>query len=167
MFQPFEKFKAAYIPKLLDLNKRYLVSQGYKAAYNHFDELHKTDILLSDYSGMGEAELHKKAVRHDPYAAILDLKNEQHVAKLQEMLAEDSQYNLYWAIVESREKTKRRLDAKYKDHIRRYLSNNTRWSIGAGEKIATVLQVIYGELHLFIKRGNQTLRVKFEDIENA
>lgn len=167
MFQPFEKFKPEYIPRLLNLNKRYLVSQTYTNSFNHFEEVHKTDILLSDYDEIGQAELHKKAVRNDKYASIIDLKNEKHIETLNKMLGSDSQYTVYWAIVKSATEVKKRLDMKYKDNIRRYLANNTNWRIGAGETVSTSLEVVFGQLHLTIKRGSQTIRVKFDDIETS
>jgi hypothetical protein len=59
------------------------------------------------------------------------------------------------------------MDLKYKDNIRRYIMKNTSWRISANEAIRPSLQVIYGELFIILKRGSQTLRVKFEDIEKA
>ena len=59
------------------------------------------------------------------------------------------------------------MDLKYKDHMRRYLMKNTTWRIDSSEAIRPSLQVIYGELFIILKRGNQTLRVKFEEIEKA
>lgn len=44
---------------------------------------------------------------------------------------------------------------------------NTTWRIGGDETIRPQLSVIFGELFIFLKRGAQVLRVKFEDIENA
>ena len=44
---------------------------------------------------------------------------------------------------------------------------NTNWRISANEAIRPSLQVIYGELFIVLKRGSQTLRVKFEEIEKA
>ena len=83
------------------------------------------------------------------------------------MLNPDSGYRLYWAIVKSIDEVKRRMDLKYKNHIRRYIMKHTTWRIDASEAIRPSLQVIYGELFIILKRGNQTLRVKFDDIEKA
>ena len=166
MFQPFEKFKTEYISRLLLLNKRYLVSQTYKNALNHFDEENRTNILLSDYDDIGLAELHRKAVRQDKYAALMDLKDEKIQAKLRSMLA-GSQYNLFWAVVMKRDETKKNLDMKYKDHIRRWIAQNTTWRVGEKETIGTSLEVTYGEFYLVIKRGSQMVRPKFEDIEKS
>ena len=166
-FQPFEKFKPQYIERLVKLKKIYLVSQTYKIGFTFFEEVAKKNILFTDYENIGLAEQHHKAVRHDKYASIINLTKEKHIKIIKSMFDENSNYEVFWAMVSDREKMKQRLDAKYKSNIRRYILNNTNWRIGANESLQTVLEIIYGEFHLTLKRGTQTLRVKFEDIEKA
>ena len=166
MFQPFELFKNEYINRLIKMDKRYLVSQSYDKAFDHFEE-RKTGILLTDYDQLGAAQIHYSAVKHDKYASIIDLNHPKHKAKILEMLHPDSEYILFWAMVKSMDDIKKRVDSKYKDHIRRYIKKHTTWRIDANEAIRPSLQVIYGELFIILKRGNQTLRVKFEDVEKA
>lgn len=148
------------------MDKKYLVSQTYDKAFDHFEET-KTDILLTDYDQLGLAQIHYSAVKNDKYASIIDLTNPKHKAKILEMLHPDSGYRLYWAIVKSIDEVKKRMDLKYKNNIRRYIMKQTTWRIDASEVIRPSLQVIYGELFIILKRGNQTLRVKFDDIEKA
>ena len=166
MFQPFELFKPEYINRLIRMDKIYLVSQSYDKAFDHFEET-KTDILFTDYDELGLAQIHYSAVKKDKYASIIDLSNPKHKAKVLEMFHADSGYRLFWAIVKSIDDVKKRMDLKYKDNIRRYIMKQTTWRIDANEAIRPTLQVIYGELFIILKRGNQTLRVKFEDIEKA
>lgn len=166
MFEPFERFKPEYITRLSRMNKIYMVSQSYHIAFDHFEES-KTDILLTDYDQLGLAQIHYSAVRQDTYASIIDLTNPKHKEKIIKMLHPDSDYRLYWAIVKSVDELKKRLNLKYKDNIHRYVMKQTSWSIGGDEVLRPSLQVIYGELFIILKRGNQTLRVKFEDIEKA
>ncbi|MEO8415223.1 MAG: hypothetical protein ABI472_16310 [Ginsengibacter sp.] len=166
MFQPFELFKNEYINRLVKMDKKYLVSQTYDKAFDHFEET-KTNILLTDYDQLGLAQIHYSAVKHDKYASIVDLNNPKHKGKIVEMLHQDSAYCLYWAIVKSMDEVKKRMDIQYKNNIRRYIMKNTTWRIDASEVIKPSLQVIYGELFIMLKRGNQTLRVKFDDIEKA
>ena len=166
MFQPFELFKPEYINRLIRMDKIYLVSQSYDKAFDHF-EATKTDILFTDYDELGLAQIHYSAVKKDKYASIIDLSNSKHKAKILEMFHADSGYRLFWAIVKSIDDVKKRMDLKYKDNIRRYIMKQTTWRIDANEAIRPTLQVIYGELFIILKRGNQTLRVKFEDIEKA
>ena len=83
------------------------------------------------------------------------------------MLSDDSNYKVFWAIVKSMEEIKKRVALKYTGNIRRYIQKNTTWRIGSDETIRPSLQVVYGELFIILKRGNQTLRIKFDEIENA
>jgi hypothetical protein len=148
------------------MDRKYLVSQTYHRAFDHFEET-KTDILLTDYDQLGLAQIHLSAVKHDKYASIIDLTNPKHKEKILQMFHAESGYRLYWAIVKSVDDVKKRMDLKYKDNIRRYIMKNTSWRISANEAIRPSLQVIYGELFIILKRGSQTLRVKFEEIEKA
>jgi hypothetical protein len=148
------------------MDKIYLVSQSYHKAFDHFEDP-KTDILLTDYDQLGLAQIHFSAVKHDRYASIIDLTNPKHKEKILQMFHAESGYRLYWAIVKSVDDVKKRMDLKYKDNIRRYIMKNTSWRISANEAIRPSLQVIYGELFIILKRGSQTLRVKFEEIEKA
>lgn len=167
MLQPFEIFKFQYIPKLVSLKKNLLVSQSYKNGYDHFADVHKTDILLTDYEDIGLAKIHLAAIKTDKYASAIDLTKEKHLQKLIEMLAADSDYAIYWAIVKSTDDLKKRVDMKYKDHIRSWIMKNTTWRIGADETIRPQLQVIFGELFVTLKRGSQEVRIKFEEIEKS
>lgn len=164
MIQPFEKFLPAYIERLIRLNKNYLVSQTYSRAANH--PTNTTAILLSDYDDKGEAQLHHKAVRHDRYAAIINLKEKAHQNKLIEMLDAHSAYEIYWAVMKDKAAIKQQLDQQYKEHIKKFIAKNTQWRITSGERVHTILQVTFGDLFIIIKKGTQTLRVKFEEIEN-
>lgn len=166
MFQPFELFRPEFINRLIKMDRKYLVSQTYHRAFDHFEET-KTDILLTDYDQLGLAQIHLSAVKHDKYASIIDLTNPKHKEKILQMFHPESGYRLYWAIVKSADQTKKRIYSKYKDNIRRYIMKNTNWRVSAGESIGLTLQAIYGELFIILKRGNQTLRVKFEEIEKA
>lgn len=166
MFQPFELFRPEYIDRLIKMDKIYLVSQTYLKAFDHFEET-KTDILLTDYDQLGLAQIHYSAVKKDQYASIIDLANPKHKEKILQMFHAESGYRLFWAIVKSMDEVKKRLDLKYKDNIRRYIMKQTTWRIDASESIRPGLLVIYGELFINLKRGSQTLRVKFEDIEKA
>jgi hypothetical protein len=77
MFQPFETFKSEYINRLVKMDKKFLVSQTYNKAFDHFEET-RTDILLSDYDDLGLAQIHYSAVKHDKFASIIDLTNPKH-----------------------------------------------------------------------------------------
>ncbi len=165
MLQPFEPFRAMYIPKLRQMKKRYLVSQTYKRAYNHFEEVHKKDILLSDYDVLGGANIHYNAVKGDTYAAILDLENDAHLKKLEEMLSPASSYRLYWAVVKNAKELQEKINKVYKDKMRRYIDAKTNWRIKGDTTLYPSVQISFGELFIVLKYGNQTIRIKFEEIE--
>jgi len=167
MLQPFEPFRQVYLERLRTLKKRWLVSQSYHRASIPLDESRKINILLTDYDTRGGANIHVNAVKNDKYAAVLDLENEVHRNKLMEMLRDDSNYKLYWSVVKSTASLKKRIDLKYKDHMRRYVAKNTRWRIGGGDGLYPNIEVAFGELFLVLKYAGQVLRVKFEEIENA
>jgi hypothetical protein len=88
MLQPFEEFRPAYLDRLNQLGRRYLVSQ----TYYRIREMEadpacaRVNLLFSDYMELGEAKLHVNAVKKDKYAAIIDLENPAHLKKMQDML---------------------------------------------------------------------------------
>lgn len=167
MLQPFEIFKPQYIPQLIHLKKSLLVAQSYGNSYDHLAEVQKIDILVTDYDDIGLAKIHLAAIKKDKYASVIDLTKEKHLQKLKEMLAPGSVYAFYWAIVKNTDDLKKKVDIKYKDHIRRWLMKNTIWRIGADETIRPQLQVIFGELFVTLKHGSQEVRIKFEEIEKS
>ena len=166
MFQPFERFQREYIDRLIRLDKIYIVSQSYDRAIDHFENP-KENILFTDYDQLGLAQIHFSAIKNDKYASLINLKNPKHKLKVTQMLCDDSNYRVFWAMVKSIEEIKKRVALKYTGNIRRYIQKNTTWTIGSDETIRPSLQVVYGELFIILKRGNQTLRIKFDEIENA
>ena len=167
MLQPFEPFKEIYLNKLPELKKRYLVSQTYIRAFDHFADEHKTNLLLTDYGDLPTAKTHLNAVRKDKYGAIIDLEYPGHRQKLIEMMAPDSPYNLFWAVVRSVKELETQIDAKYKEHMRRYIETRTNWQIGRDTTLRPSVQVIFGELFIILKYNREVRKVKFEEIENS
>ncbi|TDH28778.1 hypothetical protein EXU57_01530 [Segetibacter sp. 3557_3] len=164
MVQPFVRFKPEYINRLLLLKKIYLVSQSYKRITHPPGTEKPTGLLLTDYDDPGLGKTHLNAIKTDPMAYLLNLANEAHLLKIKELLA-GNKYVIYWSVVEDPTLLRKTLDFNYKDHIRRFVLANTNWRIGADEQIRASMQVIFGELFIILKRGNQTMRVKFEEIE--
>ena len=167
MLQPFEPLKLMYLQKLIQLKKFYLVSQTYKRAVNHFDGEQKTSLLFSDYDAEGQAQIHLNAIRHDKYAAILDLRKPEHYHKIADMLKAGSKYLPFWAVVRSTPDLEKRINMNYKDNMRVYIRDHTTWRIGGDETIKPAIAVIFGELFITLKYAGQTLKIKFSDIEKV
>lgn len=166
MFQPFEVFKQDYIRRLIGLKKFYLVTQTYtRGPVDTVNE--KIVLLITDYDNPGLAKIHWNAVKHDKYAAVINLNNANHLAKITEMAGLGSAYILYWSMVKDVNELHQRLTTRYTENIRRFLATNTLWRIGADEKITTRFEVTFGELFIIIKRRSNNIRIKFEDIEKV
>lgn len=165
MLQPFEIFKVDYIDRLLKIQKRWLVSQSYPRG--DCGDSNKHPLLLSDYDDPGLAKVHFNAVKHDKYAAIIDLEKPQHRAKLHQMLFDDSDYKVYWCIVNSAKKLKERVDRRWRGNMERYIKKNTSWPIDRKSPVERSIEVTFGELFVIFKYSSETLRTKFEDIEKA
>jgi len=167
MLQPFELLTPQFVARLIPLKKIYLVTQSYKRGLDHFADKPKMGILVTDYDDEGLARIHFSAIKGDQFACVLNLTNATHFAKIKELLDERSPYIIYWAIVKGLDALKQIIGLKYKDNLRRYIATKTTWRIGAEESIRPQLQVIFGELFVILKRSNQEIRVKFEDIEKS
>jgi hypothetical protein len=167
MLQPFLRFRQMYMHRLIELEKFYLISQSYNRGNDHFADTPKTGLLMTDYNDIGLAKTHLNAIKHDKYAALLDLTRTAHKKKLIELLSADSKYAVYWAVIKSAEELQLRVNRKYKDHMRRYIESRTDWRIGRETTLRPVIQLKFGEIYVTLKFGNRRLQVKFEEIEKA
>jgi hypothetical protein len=167
MLQPFEQFRPVYLSRLIQLGRRYLVSQTYCRVM----EMEKdpacrcVNLLFSDYMELGEAKLHVNAVKKDRFAAIIDLENPSHLKKMQEMLKADSGYRLFFAVVRSAKELENLVNRKYKDKLRNYVEKQTDWRISHDAIVRPTIQLSFGELFVILKHRNQHIRIKFEEIE--
>jgi hypothetical protein len=125
----------------------------------------RINLLFSDYTEPGEAKLHFNAVRHDRYAAIIDLMNPVHLKKMQEMLSEGSGFRIFFAVVRSAKELESLINKKYKDKLRHWVENKTNWRISHDARVKPSIQLSFGELFIILKHGNQHIRIKFADIE--
>lgn len=165
--QPFEDFKPAYLSRLIQLGRRYIVSQTYcRAKDMDSDPLSaRINLLFSDYAERGEAKLHLNAVKTDRYAAIVDLENPAHLKKIQDMLQAGSGYRIFFAVVRSAKELENLINKKYRDKLKDYIERQTNWRISRDTLVQPTIQLSFGELYIILKHGNQQVRIKFEDIE--
>ena len=165
MFNPFERFQPRFIEGFRKAGKRFLVSQSMKMLRDHFDDETKDYLLFSHYNDISYARIHLSALQNDKYAAIIDLENEKHRNKVLDLLAHDSPYIVYSILIGNNKMVEARLNAKYRDHIRRYVTRNTNWRLGSDKVLKPQLDLAFGELFLILKYGSQQVRFKLEDLE--
>lgn len=166
MFNPFVRFQKRLIPAFRGTKERYLVSQTFTRENNLYKDPNKNYLLLSEYNDLGLAKIHYNAVANDKFATILDLENDKHREKLEEMLAPDSKYIIYSSLVGDPKKAKDALDKSLKGKMQKYLTMHTNWRIGKDEEILPNLEVTFGELYVWVRFGNQKVRDKLSVIEN-
>jgi hypothetical protein len=167
MLQPFEEFRPGYLSRLIELGRRYLVSQTYYRVREMETDpsCRRVNLLFSDYMELGEAKLHVNAVKKDKYAAIIDLENPVHLRKMQEMLKAGSGYRMFFAVVRSAKELENLVNRKYKDKLRHYVEKQTDWRISHDAMVKPMIQLSFGELFVILKHRNQHIRIKFEEIE--
>ena len=167
MLQPFEDFKPAYIARLLQLGRRWLVSQTYcRAKEIDTDPFSsRINLLFSDYGEMGEAKLHVNAIKKDRYAAIIDLRNPAHLRKIESMLESGSGYRVFFAVVRSATALENQINKHYKDKLKQYVEKQTNWRLSRDIVVKPSIQLSFGELFIILKHGSQSIRIKFEEIE--
>ena len=169
MFNPFLPFQFGLIEEFRNKSKRWLVAQTF---HRSFEAKHqgKTAILLSHYSDNGLALNHLKAVQnaHDKFGCMIDLENEKHRQKLEEMLNPLSVYMLYTSLVEDNEQVQKRLRLRLKQNVRRYINHNTEWRIAGDSTFNISVKSIFGELYLLMRYGrDQERQVKLEEVERS
>ena len=165
MLQPFVLLEQKHIDRLEKLKRPLLVTQTYTRGIGSLVKSDQVDILLSDYSDPGLAEMHKNAVRNDKYASIINLGNVDHYQKLIQML-EGNSYRLYWCVIESEAAIEKILNAYYKSKVRDYITHNTTWRISGNDKLgAQNIEVVFGELFVNLKWRTQRKRVELSEIE--
>jgi hypothetical protein len=167
LLQPFEDFHTRYVDRLLQLGRRYLVSQTYFRAQAADEDPFgsRINLLLSDYAEPGEAKLHLNAVRTDRYAAIIDLGKTTHLNKIKEMAAPGSGYRLFIAIVRHAKELESRINRDYRNKFKQYVDNHTNWRISHDAVVTPSVQLSFGELYIILKHGSQRIRIKFSEIE--
>lgn len=167
MFNPFEPFKPLYIEGLAKAGQLYLVTQTFTRNPQHFDDVKKEQILVSEYDDLGIAKVHFKALKGDNYRSIIHLNKTEHAHKLLSMVQPDSKYQVWWNIVKKREEVERRMNTKYASHQRRWIAKNTNWYIPVDKVFTPSMQIIFGEVFLTLTYGSQTKQVKFDEVEKS
>jgi len=156
-YNPLITFIPKLLPAIEGIGQRYLVAQTYPRGGNPFDES-KQPLLLCDYDNLNKAKDHHKAIAGDKWAAIIDLQHPPHKSKLEEMLSQGSVYLLYAAFVKDKKQTVARTDKYLAESVRQYISRETAWSPGRGEKVDAILELQYGKLYLQLKYAGERVK---------
>ncbi len=164
--QPFIPFEKKYLTRLMQIKQYYCVSQSYSRGQSPLTG-NKIPILLTNYNDKALAEIHRKAIKNDSYAAIINIQKEEHFNTLIAMLQPASRYYVYWGIVEDFKKLERTLNEQFAENLKRYIDKKTTWRIGTSEVLRPGFQLTFGELYITLKWSGQSIRIKFEEIENA
>ena len=121
MFNPFVRFELHYIDRILRENKRWLVTQTYSRGEDTLNDNAKTPILVTEYEDLDYAKIHLGAL-HDKYKSIIDLTKPKHRQTFEKMLSSDSTYQVWWSYVVDTKKIDQRLNLKYRENIKRYIT---------------------------------------------
>ena len=167
MFNLFIRFEPGFIHALRKAEERYLVSQTYNEAIDHFEEGQKIYLLWSQYKDIGQAKIHLSNIQGDKYAAIIDLENTAHRNKIQEMMGHESLYIVYITIVSKRSEMEERMNSRYKPNLRRFIARHTDWKIGSDQTIHPSIEIAYGKIFILLRYKNQQLRVSLADIHHS
>lgn len=164
MKEPFLILQKPHISRLLELNRIYLVTQTYMSPFTSQINEGRTKFIVTDYEDKGMAITHSRALQSDKYAAVLDLSNTVHLNKLYELIAPESNYILFWAVVKNKELFEKQINIHYKEAMKKYITRNTRWRIDRDTTLYPKLELIYGELFINLRYGNDRLRIKFAEL---
>ena len=69
--------------------------------------------------------------------------------------------------MKSRTELQRHLDLHYRQHMRKWIDENTTWRVRKDAVITPTVQLIFGVIYIELKYGGQTVRIKFEDLEKV
>lgn len=164
MFNPFVRFVPELIDAFLTRGHYLLVSQTFRAGVDMFTEERRV-LMFSHYNDMGFAQIHLQAIRTDPFAYIVDLRREKHLAKVREILAPGSPYLVFSKRVRDERAVEQFADRQYAHKQRRYLDRHIDWKISKSAHLRPKLQLIFGELFVVLKYQSQQLRVRLEEID--
>lgn len=164
MFNPFVPFHIRMIDSLRQIGHRYIVTQTFHHALDSSTADPRLPLLLSDYKDVHTATVHFRAL-DDPYRAILDLEREDHRAKITGMLDPGSRYQLWAAFIQDRRQVEQRLNEQYSAQIRNYVARNTDWRVGSDRTLRPRLQMIFGELFVILKYGQQTEQFRLSELD--
>ena len=167
LYNPLERFVGQMIPGFLEMKRVFLVAQSYPRGRNPLEDKPQPSLLLCDYASPGAAQAHLGGIRHDEWAALIQLESRVHREKLEEMAAPGSGYLLYAAFVRDAKKVNLYYNRHLAEAIREYIRRETSWQPGRGEILRPNLELVFGELFVRLSFQGQVLKERLEEFEKV
>jgi len=164
-YNPLVKFMPEMIPGFAAKKVRYLVAQQYYRGKLPNSE--KLPLLLTDYPTLDEAKKHLNSVTGDKWAAIIDMKNPKHRAKLEEMCQPYSEYGLYAAFTDKGINKELRNNRRLINAAKSYIDNQTNWRPANNTTVNATLELCFGELFVTFKHGQQQRQERLAVLETT
>lgn len=184
MLQPFILLEQKHIDALEKAGRIFLVTQHYTRGANYLEkDDDKIDILITDYSNRGMADIHYNAKRGNPikatadtiemakllqpdkkWTSVIDLKNISHYQKLQDML-QGNKYRLYWAVTRDKVEIKKMIRSLYATEIYNYMVHCLKWPVKGSDKFDIKEGVVFGELIVHLRWNSFKKWVPLMDIQ--
>lgn len=164
VYNPLAPFQAAMIPHFLNNKVRYLVSQWYYRG--EIPDSKKVPLLLTDYTDTNMVQMHhRNAKGMDKWAAIIDLENEKHVQKLTEMAEPESDYLVYVAFTDDKNKIDVKRNKQLVAACRYFIDTESGWVPKGSSTIKGMLELRMGELYMTFKYDRQERQVMLAKLE--
>jgi hypothetical protein len=164
MYNPFPLFNQSAIKSLVGQNKRYIVRQTLKRA---FEPGIRAAFLFRAYNEdeKDTADEHMEKLKNDPNAFLYDITIKEDQQKIIAAAKQPNGFKVYYA---GKTKVEWMPPKLYEDKIRKFLrSMHPSWKTKKGEgKIEVGLYERLGELFLNFKFQDETDEIPFDDIEN-
>ncbi len=167
MFNPLEKFDQQLINGFRHKGIRYLVSQTYQAGQDQLFEPGKDSILLSHYHNLELAFTHYQSLGDDPYKSLIDLEKEAHRQKIAQIVAPGSRFLVYSSLIGNARLIEKRASQKYRHQVYRYLMKHTSWTLQPFEKVEPHLQLVHGELFIWVERRGEKIHLPLQELDKV
>ncbi|BAV06622.1 hypothetical protein SAMN05421788_107282 [Filimonas lacunae] len=166
MYNPLTKFKTDMLPGFANMKVRYLVAQQYYRG--KLPSTEQLPLLLTDYPDLVQASTHYQNIKvTDKWAAIIDLQNPKHLAKLAEMCQPYSEYVLYAAFTDDPNKVNLKNDKRIANAAKSYIDSETNWKPTASATVKAQLELQFGELFVTFRLGGQQAQTRLSALETT
>lgn len=162
-YNPFVKFNADILDRLISSGVKYFVRQTYDRARDHFDGQTKGIFLLSHYKDVAAARNHfTTTIKYDSAKKIYDINQPYDLNSLAVAASQPEGYQVYIDLF-SFELDKWQPPEPLAKKMERYLRSSA-WKAGGGE-ISANINYQLGVIYVTFKRGTQVMKVDLTEID--